>query len=70
MVKQLYHVILFNKKTEKIDFKEYIPAKCDTDATMQAAQTYGKYDSNIHNVIIKEIECSGYERVEPRTAVE
>jgi len=27
---------------------------------MQAAQTYGKYDSNLHKVIVKQIECSEY----------
>ena len=32
MKKSLYHVILFNRKTEKIDFKEYIPAQASEDA--------------------------------------
>ena len=61
MSKYLWHIILFNTETEVIDYKGYIPAKCDMDATMQAAQIYGNYDSNIHKVIVKQIDCSGYE---------
>jgi len=61
MTKYLYHVILFNKETETIDFKEYIPAKDASDASMQAAQAYGKYDSNVHIVIVKQIDYSQYE---------
>ena len=60
MHKELYHVILFNRKTEEIDFKEYIPAKCKSDAIMQAAQAYGKYGSTLHRVIVKQIEGSEY----------
>ena len=61
MTKYLYHVILFNKETETIAFKEYIPAKDASDASMQAAQAYGKYDSNVHVVIVKQIDYSQYE---------
>jgi len=53
--KALFHVILFNRKTEVIDFKGYIPAVSETDACMLAAQTYGKYDSNIHVRVVKHI---------------
>jgi len=57
MHKQLIHVILFNTKTETIDFKEYVSAKDETDAVMIAAQTYGSYDSNVHEVITKDVAC-------------
>ena len=57
MHKQLIHVILFNTKTETIDFKGYVPAKDETDAVMIAAQTYGSYDSNVHEVITKDVAC-------------
>ena len=55
MTKQLYHVILFNKVTETIDYKAYLPAQDQTDAVMIAAQNHGKYNSNIHIVITKHI---------------
>ncbi len=61
MDRRLYHVILFNKKTENIDFKEYVAAKDETDASMQAAQAYGKYSSVVHVTIVKYIEGSDYE---------
>lgn len=60
-MRRLYHVILFNKKTENIDFKEYIVAGDETDASMQAAQAYGKYSSATHVTIVKYIEGSDYE---------
>jgi len=53
--KALFHVIFFNRKTEVIDFKGYIPAASETDACMLAAQTYGKYDSKTHIHIVKHI---------------
>lgn len=60
MGKSLFHVILFNRKTEKIDFKEYIPALEATDACMVAAQRLGKYDPKIHITIVKQIDNSEY----------
>ena len=63
MNKSLYHVILFNKKSEIIDFKGYIPAVDALDAGMVAAQSYGTFDPNLHLVIIKKIDNSGYDKV-------
>ena len=60
MTKQLYHVILFNTKTEEIDFKAYIPAKDEDAAAMTAVQVYGKYDADVHKHIVKYIEGSDY----------
>lgn len=57
MHKQLIHVIFFNTETETIDYKAYVPAKDETDAVMIAAQTYGSYDSNVHEVITKDVAC-------------
>jgi hypothetical protein len=62
-MKALYHVILFNRKTEEIDFKEYVSAKSEMDATMLAAQAYSSYDSDVHKVIVKLIECSEYKPI-------
>ena len=53
--KALFHVILFNRKTEVIDFKDYIPAASETDACMIAAQKFGKYDSDTHIRVVKHI---------------
>jgi hypothetical protein len=52
MLKYVYHVILFNTDTEKIDFKGYLPAQSTEAALMAAAQTFGKYDADVyvHNV--------------------
>lgn len=61
MHKELYHVILFNRKTEEIDFKEYIPAQDEEAAAMTAVQAYGEYDANIHKHLVKLIEGSDYE---------
>lgn len=55
MSKYLFHVIFLNTKTEVIDFKGYIPAKNDHDAMMLAAQTFGKYDPNVHATNVKNI---------------
>ena len=63
MTKHLYHVILFNRKTEKIDFKEYIPTKDEEAAAMTAAQRYGDYDADVHVTIIKYIDDSDYEAI-------
>ena len=64
MNKSLYHVILFNKKSEIIDFKGYIPAVDALDAGMVAAQSYGTFAPNLHLTIIKKIDNSGYDKVE------
>ena len=61
MSKYLWHVILFNTDTEKIDFKEYIPARSDDDAQMLAAQTFGKFDPKVHAVNCKQIMSYGKE---------
>ena len=66
--KALFHVILFNRKTEVIDFKDYIPAKSETDACMLAAQSFGKYDSNVHERVVKHI--LEYKKLERTTAVD
>lgn len=70
MTKRLYHVILFNKRTEEIDFKAYIPSKDETTAGMVAVQTYGKYDANVHMPIVKYIDDSDYEKIELSAAIE
>jgi len=62
MSKSLFHIILFNKETETIDYKVYVPAKDKQEATMTVAQNYGKYDSKVHLVIIKYIDGSDYEK--------
>ena len=69
-MKSLFHVILFNTKTEVIDFKAYIPAGEREAAVMQAAQTYGKYDSKVHLTVVWQVHDSGYEPIAPRSAVE
>lgn len=61
MHKELYHVILFNRKTEKIDYKAYITAVGEIEAGMTAAHNYDKYDGKIHKHIVKLIEGSEYE---------
>lgn len=61
MTKRLYHVILFNRKTEKIDYKAYVPARDETDAAMIAAQSWGSYDVDTYTRIVKYIEDSDYE---------
>lgn len=61
MHKELYHVILFNRKTEKIDYKAYITAADETEAAMTAAHDYDKYDAKVHKHIVKMIEGSEYE---------
>lgn len=53
--KALFHVIFFNTKLEVIDFKDYITAASETDACMLAAQSFGKYDSNIHERVVTHI---------------
>lgn len=58
--KSLFRVILFNRKTEEIDYKGYTPACGKQDATMQAAQTYGKYDSKVHLTVVWELSDSSY----------
>jgi len=63
MHKELYHVILFNRKTEKIDYKAYIVAIGEMEAGMTAAHDYEKYDGKIHKHIVKLIEGSEYEVV-------
>lgn len=60
-MKALYHVILFNRKTETIDYKEYVPAEDETIAGMTAAHDYDKYDGKVHRCIVKLIEGSEYE---------
>lgn len=66
--KALFHVMFFNRKTEKIDFKDYVPAVSETDACMLAAQSFGKYDSNIHVRVVKHIV--EYNIIERSTAIE
>ena len=61
MSKYLWHVILFNTDTEKIDFKGYIPACSGSDAQMLAAQTFGKFDPKVHAVNCKQIMSYGKE---------
>ena len=61
MSKYLWHVILFNTDTEKIDFKGYIPASSGSDAQMLAAQTFGKFDPKVHAVNCKQIMSYGKE---------
>ena len=53
--KALFHIIFFNTETEVIDFKDYITAKSETDACMLAAQSFGKYDFNVHERVVKHI---------------
>lgn len=60
MTKNLHHIMFFNKKTETIDFKQYIPAKDAQAATMIAAQTYKDYNPEIHMVLVKVIDYSDY----------
>ena len=60
-MKALYHVILFNRKTEEIDFKAYISAAGEIEAGMTAAHNYDKYDGKIHMHIVKHI--SSYEAI-------
>ena len=55
MTRHLYHVILFNTATEKIDFKGYLPAQSTEAALMAAAQTFGKYDADVHVHNVKSI---------------
>jgi len=55
MLKCVYHVILFNTATEEIDFKGYVPAKDEEAALMAAAQTFGKYDADVHVHNVKSI---------------
>ena len=62
MSKSLFHVILFNRKTETIDFKAYIPARNNQEAAMVAAQIYGEYKSETHLTIIKPIDGSDYDK--------
>lgn len=59
-MKTLYHVILFNRKTEVIDFKEIVPAEDALAAGMVAAQKLGAYDPDVHSTVIKSIDNSGY----------
>ena len=61
MSKYLWHIILFNTDTEKIDFKGYIPASSGSDAQMLAAQTFGKFDPKVHAVNCKQIMSYGKE---------
>lgn len=58
--KSLFHVILFNRKTEEIEFDVIIPANNGQDATMQAAQLHGKYDSKMHLTIVWQLQYSEY----------
>ena len=55
MTRHLYHVILFNTATEKIDFKGYVPAKDEESALLTAVQTFGKYDADVHARNVKYI---------------
>lgn len=58
--KSLFHVILFNRKTEEIAFDVIIPASNEQDAVMQAAQLHGKYDSKVHLTIVWQLQYSEY----------
>ena len=61
MTKYLWHIILFNTKTEIIDYKAYIPASSGSDAQMLAAQKFGKFDPKVHAVNCKQIMSYGTE---------
>ena len=58
--KNIYHIMFFNKKTEQIEFKKYVPAKDIQAAVMIAAQTYKDYNPDIHMVLVKLIDYSDY----------
>lgn len=58
--KHIFHIMFFNKKSEQIDFKQYIPAKDTQAAVMIAAKTYKDYDPELHMVIVKLIDYSDY----------
>ncbi len=62
-MKSLFHVILFNKKTEEIEFDKIMPASNKQDVTMQAAQLFGKYNSKGHVTIVWELSGSAYEAI-------
>ena len=55
MTKHLYHIILFNIGTEKIDFKGYVSAKDEETALLTSVQAFGKYDANVHVNTVKYI---------------
>lgn len=62
--KSLFHVILFNRKTEEIEFDRIQPASNEQDAVMQAAQLYGKYDSKVHLTIVWQLQYSEYATID------
>ncbi len=62
--KSLFHVILFNRKIEEIEFDRILPAGDEQAAVMGAAQLFGKYDSKMHLTIVWRLQDSEYTTVD------